>query len=42
MLHAAGTIVGDMVRDLNLEAFSRLIAINVTRLMICLREAART
>ena len=30
-----------MVRDLNFEAISRLIAINVTGLMICCREAAR-
>ncbi|MXY34420.1 MAG: SDR family NAD(P)-dependent oxidoreductase, partial [Boseongicola sp. SB0664_bin_43] len=41
VLHAAGTFVGDMVRDLNFEAISRLLAVNVTGLMICCREAAR-
>ena len=41
VLHAAGIFVSDMVRDLNFEAISRLIATNVTGLMICCREAAR-
>jgi NAD(P)-dependent dehydrogenase (short-subunit alcohol dehydrogenase family) len=33
--------VGNMVSDLNFVAISRLIAVNVTGLMICCREAAR-
>ncbi len=41
VLHAAGIFVGDMVRDLNFAAISKLIAVNVTGLMICCREAAR-
>ena len=40
-LHAAGTFVGAMVRDLDFAAISKMIAINVTGLMICCREAAR-
>ncbi len=39
--HAAGTFVGAMVRDLDFAAISRLVAINITGLMICCREAAR-
>ena len=41
VFHAAGVFVGNMVRDLEFAAISRLIAINITGLMICCREAAR-
>lgn len=41
VLHAAGMFVGDLVRDLDFKAVSKLIAVNVTGLMICCREAAR-
>ena len=41
VFHAAGIFVGNMVRDLDFAAISKLIAINVTGLMICCREAAR-
>lgn len=41
VLHAAGIFVGNMVRDLDFDAISKLIAINITGLMICCREAAR-
>ncbi len=40
-LHAAGIFVGSMVRDLDFQAISRMIAINITGLMICCREAVR-
>ena len=41
VLHAAGVFVGAMVRELDFAAISKMIAINVTGLMICCREAAR-
>jgi len=41
VFHAAGIFVGNMVRDLDFVAISKLIAINVTGLMICCREAGR-
>ncbi len=41
VLHAAGIFVGAMVRDLDFAAISRMIAVNVSGLMICCREAAR-
>ena len=41
VFHAAGIFVGNMVRDLDFETITRLIAVNVTGLMICCREAAR-
>ncbi len=41
VFHAAGTFVGNMVRDLDFAAISKLISVNVTGLMICCREAAR-
>lgn len=41
VLHAAGIFFSNMVRDLDFAAVSKLIAINVTGLMICCREAAR-
>lgn len=41
VFHAAGIFVGSLVRDLDFESISKLIAINVTGLMICCREAAR-
>lgn len=41
VLHAAGIFVGNMVRDLDFSAITKLLAINVAGLMICCREAAR-
>ncbi len=41
VLHAAGVFANAMVRDLKFDAISKLLAINVTGLMICCREAAR-
>lgn len=41
VFHAAGVFVGNLVRDLDFAAISKLIAVNVTGLMICCREAAR-
>ncbi len=41
VFHAAGIFVGNMVRDLDFASISKLIAVNVTGLMICCREAAR-
>ncbi|MCY4180077.1 MAG: SDR family oxidoreductase [Litoreibacter sp.] len=41
VFHAAGVFVGNMVRDLDFAAITKLIAVNVTGLMICCREAAR-
>lgn len=41
VFHAAGIFVGNMVRDLDFVAITKLIAVNVTGLMICCREAAR-
>ena len=38
--HAAGVFVGDLVQDLDFAAVSALVAVNVTGLMICCREAA--
>ncbi len=40
-LHAAGTFVSASVRDLDFQSISKMIAINVTGLMICCREAVR-
>lgn len=40
-LHAAGIFVGARVCDLDFEEISKMIAINITGLMICCREAAR-
>ena len=41
VMHAAGMFVGNHVKDLDFAAVSKLMAINVTGLMICCREAAR-
>ena len=41
VFHAAGIFVNNLVRDLDFSAISKLIAINITGLMICCREAAR-
>lgn len=39
--HAAGMFVGNHVSDLDFQSISKLIAVNVTGLMICCREATR-
>lgn len=41
VLHAAGVFVNAVVRDLDFAAISMMIAINLTGLMICCREATR-
>ncbi|MDE0522345.1 MAG: SDR family oxidoreductase [Boseongicola sp.] len=41
VFHAAGVFVNALVRDLDCAAISRMIAINLTGLMICCREAVR-
>lgn len=40
-VHAAGLFVGGTVRDFDLAANARMIAVNFTGVMICCREAAR-
>lgn len=40
-VHAAGVFVGSKVADLNFVELSKLMAVNVTGLMICCREAVR-
>ncbi len=40
-LHAAGVFAGAMVRDLDFATINKMIAINITGVMICCREAVR-